>query len=377
MIPFNKPFISGDELRYIKEAVESGKISGNGLFTQRCHQFFQERYGYHRCLLTSSCTDALEMAALLLDLGPGDEVILPSFTFVSTANAFVLRGATLVFADSEPHHPNMDAHQVAQLITPRTKAIVVVHYAGMSCDMAPILALAKKHQLAVVEDAAQGIDATYEGKPLGGIGDLAAFSFHETKNVMSGEGGMLVINNPELVERAEIIWEKGTNRVAFFKGEVSKYGWVDLGSSFLPSEITAAFLFAQLEHLDEIQARRLAVWHEYHTALADLEEKGLIRRPQLPPYASLNGHLYYIEVLGEGKRQSLIDHLGRADVLAVFHYLPLHQSPFFEERYVGAPLPHCVRFSEQLLRLPLYYGLQAEAQQHIIATIKDWAHAQL
>jgi len=265
MIPFNKPYLTGKEAHYLYHAVYSGKISGNGMFTQKCHNFFVQRYGFKKCLLTTSCTDALEMAAILIDIKQGDEVIMPSYTFVSTANAFVLRGATIVFADSGASNPNIDAEKLESLITPKTKAIVPVHYAGIACDMDKIMALAEKYNLFVIEDAAQAIDSYYNGRPLGSIGHLAAFSFHETKNIISGEGGMLVINDERFFRRAEIIWEKGTNRAEFFRGEVNKYGWVDIGSSFLPSEIIAAFLYAQLENLDDIQLKRKSIWNKYYS----------------------------------------------------------------------------------------------------------------
>ncbi len=271
LIPFNKPFISNRELDYMKESVTVGKISGNGIFTQKCHEFFKDRYGFEKVLLTSSCTDALEMAAILLNIKHGDEVIMPSYTFVSTANAFALRGATIRFVDSRTDHPGMDEDSIEPLINPNTKAIVIVHYAGVACDMDKIMALAQKYDLRIVEDAAQAIESAFMGKPLGGIGDLAAFSFHETKNIISGEGGMLVVNNPEYMNRAEIIWEKGTNRSAFWRGEVDKYGWVDIGSSFLPSDMIAAFLYGQLENIDVIQNKRLKIWNKYYEAFKQLK----------------------------------------------------------------------------------------------------------
>ncbi|MCX6027645.1 MAG: dTDP-4-amino-4,6-dideoxygalactose transaminase, partial [Chloroflexi bacterium] len=293
-IPFNKPYLSGNEIEYIREAVASGKISGDGMFTRKCQRFFEERYGFGKSLLTTSCTDALEMAAILCDLQAGDEVIAPSYTFVSTVNAFVLRGAKIVFADSEATTPNIDVAQLESLITPRTRVIVPVHYAGMACDMDPILDLARRRDLFVVEDAAQAIQSFYKGRPLGSLGTFGAFSFHETKNIISGEGGMLTINDERFVPRAEIIREKGTNRSAFFRGEVDKYSWVDIGSSFLPSDIVAAFLYAQLENLEAIQARRLALWRLYAELLAPLETDGLLQRPVLPPYATNCAHMFYV-----------------------------------------------------------------------------------
>lgn len=363
MIPFNKPFLTGNELKYIKAAVKSGKISGNGEFTAKCHHFFLERYGFKKCLLTTSCTDALEMAAILLNIHPGDEVIMPSYTFVSTANAFVLRGAKIVFADSRSDHPGIDEDKIEELITSKTKAIVPVHYAGVACDMDKIMDIAARHDLFVVEDAAQAIDSFYTGKdgikrPLGSIGHLAAFSFHETKNIISGEGGMLVINDERFVSRAEIIWEKGTNRAAFWRGEVNKYGWVDLGSSFLPSEIIAAFLWAQLENMDDIQKRRKEIWNSYWHGLKDWAEAADIQLPFIPDYASNNGHLFYLVCKNLEQRTALINKLKENDILAVFHYLSLHKSPFYQAKHDGRELPESDRYSDCLLRLPLFYELK-------------------
>ena len=371
-IPFNRPFLTGSELDYIRQAVESGKISGNGLFTQKCQRFFCERYGFRKTLLTTSCTDALEMAAILADVGPGDEVIVPSFTFVSTALAFVRQGAKIAFADSQPHHPNLDLDQVEALITPRTKALVVVHYAGVACDMERAMALAEKYGLVVVEDAAQAIDATYKGRPLGGIGHLGCFSFHETKNVISGEGGALIVNADRFGRRSEIIWEKGTNRAEFFRGEVNKYGWVDVGSSFLPSEIVAAFLYAQLERLDAIQAKRRALWDAYAQGLAELAGQGRITLPGLPAYAANNAHMFYVVCASLAERSGLIAHLKRHGILAVFHYLSLHKSPYYAPRYDGPELPHADRFSDCLLRLPMYYDLGFPHIDEICGRIREF-----
>lgn len=358
LIPFNRPFLTGSELTYIRQAVESGKISGNGMFTQKCHQFFCSRYGFRKILLTTSCTDALEMAAILSDIQPGDEVLIPSFTFVSTALAFVRQGAQIVFADSGPDSPNLDPACLDELAArPRMKAIVAVHYAGIACDMDAILSIARRHGLLVIEDAAQGIDATYKNRPLGGIGDLGCFSFHETKNIITGEGGALTVNQDRFARRAEIIWEKGTNRAEFFRGEVNKYGWVDVGSSFLPSEIIAAFLYAQLEHLDTIQTRRKTLWQAYADGLTDLARQGRIALPFIPDYASNNAHMFYLVCRSLEERTALIDYLKQHGIMAVFHYLPLHKSPFYAPRYQGAELPHAERFSNCLLRLPLYYDL--------------------
>lgn len=365
MIPYNKPALVGDELSYIRDAVERGKISGNGHYTALCQRFFEERYGFEKCLLTTSCTDALEMAALLLDIGPGDEVILPAYTFVSSANAFVLRGATLRFVDSRPDHPNIDADRIEELISGRTKAIVVVHYAGMACDMDAVQELAKRHRIAVVEDAAQAINVRYKDRPLGGIGDLGTFSFHETKNINCGEGGMLVVNNPVLRQRAEIIWEKGTNRAAFWRGEVDKYGWVDVGSSFLPSELNAAFLYAQLQHVDEVIDQRVAIWDQYFEALRPLEDDGLLKLPRIPQHSTNNGHIFYMLCRTEDERDALIGHLKEHGVHSVFHYQVLHRSPFYRDKHDGRPLPSAQNYEQVLLRLPLYHGL-AESDVAIV-----------
>jgi dTDP-4-amino-4,6-dideoxygalactose transaminase len=370
-IPFNKPYLSGQELKFIKEAVESGKISGDGIFTDKCHKFFEQRYGFNKVLLTTSCTDALEMAAILLDIQPGDEVIIPSYTFVSTANAFILRGAKIIFADSGRHNPNLAADKLEALITPKTRAIVPVHYAGIACDLDIIMEVADKYHLFIVEDAAQAIDSYYKGKPLGSIGHLAAFSFHETKNVISGEGGMLAINDPRFTKRAEIIREKGTNRSAFSRGEVDKYGWLDIGSSFLPSEVIAAFLYAQLENLDNIQRRRKEIWNYYYQTLRPLEEKGYFQLPAIPDYATNNGHLFYLICRSLEERTALISAFRKEDILVVFHYLSLHASPYYREKHDGRTLTNADRYTECLLRLPLFYELKNSELQEIIQVIID------
>lgn len=370
MIPFNKPHLTGKEAHYLYQAVYSGKISGNGMFTQKCQKLMEEKYGFHRTLLTTSCTDALEMAALLLNIEPGDEVIMPSYTFVSTSNAFVLRGAKIVFADSYPDNPNLDPGPLADLITDRTKAIVVVHYAGVACDMDPIMDLAQKHDLFVVEDAAQAIDSFYKGRPLGGIGHLGAFSFHETKNIISGEGGMLVVGDEQFSDRAEIIWEKGTNRAAFFRGEVDKYGWVDMGSSFLPSEVIAAFLYAQLENMKIIQEKRRYIWDYYHREFQSISQ--LVSLPTLPDYATNNGHLYYLVCDGIETRTRLIQHLRDKGIHAVFHYLSLHKSPFYRDKHDGRKLPNCDRFADCLVRLPLFYELEESDLKYIVRTVCEF-----
>ena len=377
MIDFNKPYLTGNETKYIEEAVRSGKISGNGMFTKRCQDFFEESYGFKKCLLTTSCTDALEMAAILCDIQPGDEVIMPSFTFVSTALAFVRQGAKIVFADSMVNHPNIDVDKIESLITVRTKVIVPVHYAGMACDMDKIMELAVKYNLLVVEDAAQAVDSSFEqanesGKWLGTVGHLAAFSFHETKNIISGEGGMLALNDDRFIHRAEIIWEKGTNRAEFFRGEVNKYGWVDTGSSFLPSEIISAFLWAQLENLDDIQNRRIKIWQLYFNGLKPLAEKDFFKLPELPHYASNNGHMFYLVCNSLEERTKLIEHLKYNGVLAVFHYQSLHSSEYYASKHDSRELSNCDRFADCLVRLPLFYELNETEVSMIIRLIDEF-----
>lgn len=372
MIPFNKPFLTGKETTYIEEAVKSGKISGDGMFTKKCHAFFEQTYQFKKALLTTSCTDALEMAAILGNIQPGDEVIMPSYTFVSTANAFVLRGAKIVFADSRDDHPGIDETSIEELITSRTKAIVVVHYAGVACDMDKVMDIAKRHNLLVVEDAAQAIDAYYKNQPLGGIGHLGAFSFHETKNIQCGEGGMLSINDEAFSLRAEIIREKGTNRSAFFRGEVDKYGWVDIGSSFLPSEITAAFLFAQLENIQVIQNKRKEIWHRYFAALKKHEDAGRIKLPFIPDYASNNAHMFYLTMPNLSERTRMIEYMKSRNTFPVFHYLSLHKSPFFQQQHDGRILKHADAFADQLIRLPLYFDLHTDEQQQVVDAIDSF-----
>lgn len=376
MIPFNKPYLTGNETKYIQQAVESGKISGNGIFTKKCQSFFEEKYGFNKCLLTTSCSDALEMAAILIDTQPGDEIIIPSYTFVSTANAFVLRGAKIIFADSTNKNPNLDVERIEELITPRTKAIVPVHYAGIACDMDKIKELADKYNLFIVEDAAQAIDSFYTDKnnvkkPLGSIGHLSTFSFHETKNVISGEGGMLVVNDKRFEKRAEIIWEKGTNRSAFFRGEIDKYGWVDIGSSFLPSEIIAAFLWAQIENLNEIQNKRKHIWTTYYNGLKDYAKKVGITLPYIPASATNNAHMFYLVCKDLNQRTELISHLKEKGILSVFHYLSLHKSPFYQNKHDGRVLAECDRYADTLVRLPLFYELTDEELSLIIKSIEE------
>lgn len=371
MIPFNKPYMTGKELSYIEEAHRNMVLAGNGPFTGRCQSWLQERTGTGKALLTHSCTAALEMAAVLAGVGPGDEVIMPSYTFVSTANAFVLRGAVPVFVDIRPDTLNLDERLVEAAITRRTRAIVVVHYAGVGCEMDPIMELAARHKIVVVEDAAQGILASYRGRPLGAIGDLGALSFHETKNIISGEGGALLVNRPEYEARAEIIWEKGTNRSAFFRGQVDKYTWCDLGSSYLPGEITAAFLWAQMEEAVEITRRRLAIWDAYHAAFADLEGAGRVRRPVVPAHCTHNAHMYYLLLPDLARRTEFIDRLKAAGIGAVFHYVPLHSAPA-GTRYgrSSGTLPVTTDVSDRLVRLPIWVGLD-KVQDKVIQAARD------
>ena len=375
-IPFNKPYLTGKEMDYIKDAVYSGKISGNGKYTHRCHALFREQYGFNKCLLTTSCTDALEMTAIRMDIKRGDEVILPSYTFVSTANAYALHGAKLIFTDSRTDHPGMDEDAVERLITSNTKAIVVVHYAGMAVNMDKITDIASRHGLYVIEDAAQAVDSYYinpkqERQPLGSIGHMGCFSFHETKNVISGEGGMLVVNDQRLEKRAEIIWEKGTNRSEFFRGEVNKYGWVDVGSSFLPTDMVAAFLYAQLEHLDEIQQKRKDLWNTDYRNLKSLNSKKF-HLPNIPTHATNNGHLFYLVCRSGAIRDNLIQYLKDNQIQAVFHYLSLHKSPYYKNKYQGEALPNSDLYSERLVRLPLYNELTVEQVNTITDLIADF-----
>ena len=381
MIPFNRPYLTGREAEYIRQALAAGKLSGNGEFTKRCQNFLEERYGFRKCLLTTSGTDALEMAALLTGVGPGDEVIVPSYTFVSTALAFLRCGARVVFVDSRDDEPNIDATKIESLITPHTKVIVPVHYAGCACDMDAIMEIANRHKLLVVEDAAQAIDSFYMGRDgkrraLGTIGHLGCFSFHETKNIIAGEGGLLTINDERFVRRAEIIWEKGTNRAEFFRGEVNKYGWVDIGSSFLPAESVAAFLWAQLEHLDEIQAERKRLWQNYweffsdRTVAASATGADKYCLPRIPDYATNNAHMFYLLFPDLANRSDFIAKMKAQDVSCVFHYLPLHSSEYYRAKHDGRALPNCDRYADTLVRLPLYYGLEPD-QDKVLAAVKS------
>lgn len=371
--------MTGKEAHYMYKAVMDEHLSGNGPFTKQCQHFFEDRYGFKKCLLTTSGTDALEMCAMLCDIKPGDEVIIPSYTFVSTALAFLREGAKVVFADSMKRNPNIDAELIESLITPRTRVIVPVHYAGVACDMDAIMAVANRHNLLVVEDAAQAIDSFYTSNvahhalPLGGIGHLAAFSFHETKNITAGgEGGLLVVNDERFIRRAEIIWEKGTNRAEFFRGAVNKYGWVDMGSSFLPSEINAAFLWAQLENLDEIQSKRKVLWNKYYELLKHLADKGYFQLPDIPEYATNNSHMFYLVLPDLEKRTELIKYLKEHGIQSVFHYLSLHSSPYYQDKHDGRKLPECDRYADTLMRLPMFYDLELEQVELICQEIGVW-----
>ncbi|WP_028621827.1 dTDP-4-amino-4,6-dideoxygalactose transaminase [Pseudomonas sp. Ant30-3] len=371
-ILFNRPHMTGKELDYIAQAKFGNMLAGDGPFTKHCHRWLESHTGCNKALLTHSCTAALEMAALLLDIQPGDEVIMPSYTFVSTANAFVLRGAVPVFVDIRPDTLNLDERLIEAAITPKTRAIVPVHYAGVACEMDSILAIARKHGLAVVEDAAQGVMSTYKGRALGSIGDLGAFSFHETKNVISGEGGALLVNDPALASRAEMIREKGTDRSRFFRGEVDKYTWQEVGSSFLPGEITAAFLWAQLQEAQAITDSRLAIWGNYHDALSALELRGALRRPIVPESCQHNAHMYYVLIAPGLDRQVVVDELKRHDIYTVFHYVPLHSSPA-GTRYgrVQGSMDVTDEYSERLLRLPLWLGLSNDQQERVVGVLAE------
>jgi dTDP-4-amino-4,6-dideoxygalactose transaminase len=372
-IPFNKPLVTGNEFIYIQQAIEKGFLSGNGQFTNQCQLWLEAQTGCHKALLTHSCTAGLEMAAILADVQQGDEVIMPSYTFVSTANAFVLRGATPVFVDIRPDTLNLDETKIEAAITSKTKAIVPVHYAGVGCNMQEIGAIAEKYNLSVIEDAAQGLMSNYREQPLGSFGHLAAVSFHETKNVICGEGGALLINDADLMERAEIIWEKGTNRSQFFRGQVDKYTWVDVGSSFLPSEINAAFLWAQLEAAGDITQRRLDIWQKYHRAFAELEKQGKVRRQIVPPSCEHNAHMYYLLLPDLESRTALIDRLKQRNINAVFHYVPLHSSPAGKKygRVVGS-MEVTDSIADRLLRLPLFPSLTDARVDIIIEVISQF-----
>ena len=366
-IPFNKPLIVKNQINALRKVIDNNIFCGDGPFTQNCHAWLEDFYKT-KTLLTTSCTHAIEMTALLCDIKPGDEVIMPSYTFVSTANAFVLRGATIVFCDSRSDHPGIDESKIEALITPKTKAIVPVHYAGVACDMDVIMDIAKRHNIFVVEDAAQAIDSYYKNQSLGSIGHLGTFSFHETKNIISGEGGLLSVNEEKFIERSEIIWEKGTNRSAFWRGEVDKYGWVDIGSSFLPSELTAAFLWAQLESMNEIQNNRINIWNRYYEGLQELRAFG-VNLPYIPSYATNNGHMFYFVCNTGTERNQLLQYLKSNEIGAVFHYLSLHKSPYFEGLYSGNELINSDKYTERLIRLPFYNNLDTYDQTKVIDTV--------
>ena len=374
MINFNVPPFVGKEYDYIKEAIASHKICGDGIFSKKCHAWLEERFGSKKMLLTTSGSSALDMAALLCDIKPGDEVILPSFTFSSTANSFALYGAKLVFVDIRPDTMNIDETLIESAITEKTKVIVPVHYAGVACEMDTIMDIARRHNLFVVEDAAQGVMSSYKGRPLGTIGDVGCYSFHETKNYSMGEGGAVSVNNPDMIERAEILREKGTNRAKFFRGQVDKYNWVDIGDSFLPSELNAAYLYAQLEMADEINNDRLRSWNEYNKAFKPLEEKGLVTLPVIPDSCVHNAHMYYLKCRSLEERTEFISFLKERGVMAVFHYVPLHSAPaglkfgrfHGEDKYTTAD-------SDRLVRLPMYYGLSDEDRNTVIDAVHTWA----
>lgn len=371
-VPFNKPHITGHELEYVMQAHANGMLAGDGPFTKKCHQWLEQRTGTKKALLTHSCTAALEMSALLLDIQPGDEIIMPSYTFVSTANAFVLRGGVPVFVDIREDTLNLDETKIEAAITPKTKAIVPVHYAGVGCEMDAMLAIAKKHNLAVVEDAAQGVGATYKGKALGAIGDFGCYSFHETKNVISGEGGALLVNNARYAERAEIIREKGTDRSRFFRGQVDKYTWQEVGSSFLPGELIAAFLWAQFEQEHAITQERLQAWQRYHQALAPLEADGVLCRPIVPQECQHNAHMYYVLLAPGTKRDAVLARLRESSIYSVFHYVPLHSAPA-GKRYARThgDLHHTEDLSQRLIRLPLWVGISEAQQMQVIALLRE------
>ena len=374
-IPFNKPFFVGNELDYITDAVATGKISGDGKYTKLCHKFFEKKYGFKKVLLTNSCTDALEMAALLLDVKKGDEVIMPSFTFVSTANAFLLRGAKIIFCDSKENHPSMDENLIESLITKKTRVIVPVHYAGISCDMEKIMSLALKYNLFVVEDAAQAVDTYFNSKnsfskAIGSLGHLSTFSFHESKNIISGEGGMLVINDNRFINRAEIIWEKGTDRAAFWRGEVDKYCWRDIGSSFLPSELASAFLWAQINSIKKIQDKRKIIWNRYWSSFKSI--KNLVKIQEIPSYSTNNFHIFYLICNSLDQRNRLLKYLKNKLIIAAFHYQSLHKSPFYFNKHDGRVLSNSDIFSECLIRLPIFYDLKKNEQLRVIESVTDF-----
>lgn len=375
MIAFNKPYLTNNELANISKAHAFGNLSGDGEFTRLCSEWFEIKTGCTKALLVHSCTAALEMAAILADIKPGDEVIMPSYTFVSTANAFVLRGGVPVFVDIRPDTLNINERLIESAITKKTKAIVPVHYAGVACEMDIIMEIARRHNLLVIEDAAQGLMSSYKGKALGSIGDMGCYSFHETKNIISGEGGALIINNPRLAERAEIIREKGTNRKIFFRGQVDKYSWVDIGSSYLPGEITAAFLWAQLERSDNITTRRIEIWERYYNSFAELENIGRIQRPLVPKECNFNAHMFYLILRDLKDRSSFIQGMNKKGIKCLFHYVPLHSSPFgLEKSRVSGSMELTDNLSSRLVRLPIWIGVE-KFQEYIVETVKGYLNS--
>ncbi len=371
-IPFNKPWFTGKEIQNITSAAAFGHISGNGLYTRKCHEFFENRYGFKKTFLTSSCTDAFEMATILMDLKDGDEVIMPSYTFVSTTSPFILRGAKIKFADSLNDHPNINLDHAESLININTKVLVVMHYGGVAVDMDKAMEICSNHNLILLEDAAHSIDSYYKEKPLGSFGHFATFSFHETKNISSGEGGLLVINDEKYIKRAEIVWEKGTNRSAFSRGDVDKYEWVDVGASYSPSDMIAAFLFGQLSHINKIQQTRINIWNRYYSNLLPLANRGVIKIINLPEFATNNGHVFYFQTSDKNERNGLLDFLNDNNIHAVFHYLPLHLSPYYKELHTGEELKNTELFADTLIRLPLFYELPLEVVDFISERIASY-----
>lgn len=371
-IPFNKPWFTGKEIQNITSAASFGHISGNGLYTKKCQEFFEKKYGFGKSFLTTSCTDAMEMAAILMDLKEGDEIIMPSYTFVSTTSPFILRGANIVFADSQNNHPNIDLDHAESLITDKTKVLMVMHYGGVALDMDRALEICNKHNIILLEDTAHAIDSYYKGRALGSFGQFSTCSFHETKNISSGEGGLLVINDESYIKRAEIVWEKGTNRSAFSRGEVSKYEWVDVGASYTPSDMIAAFLYAQLKHLDDIQSTRISIWNRYYNNLIPLAEGGKFELISIPDFATNNGHVFYLITKKKEERDRLLSHLNNNMIQAVFHYLPLHSSPYFNSKYKGEPLTNTDKFANRLIRLPLFYELPLEVVDMICEKVEEF-----
>lgn len=371
-IPFNKPWFTGKEIKNIENAAAFGHISGNGLYTKKCQEYFENKYGFRKTFLTSSCTDALEMAAILAELKPGDEVIMPSYTFVSTTSPFILRGAKVVFANSMSNHPNIDLDHAESLINSNTKVLMVMHYGGVAVDMDKAVKIASDNNLILIEDTAHAINSYYKGKALGSFGNFSTCSFHETKNISSGEGGLLVVNDDKYIKRAEVIWEKGTNRSAFSRGEVSKYEWVDIGSSFTPSDMIAAFLWAQLNDMDDIQKKRSSIWNRYYNNLIVGKNKGKFEVPVIPDYATNNAHVFYLVTKDNDERNKLLDFLNDNNIQAVFHYLPLHLSPYYKKMHDGTELTNVVKFSDRLIRLPLFYELSLEVVDYITGKVLEF-----